>query len=183
MRQKTCKNKDCKSKFTPDRQMQTTCDYSCAIAFSNQLREKREKNKKKEARAEVKKFNNNDITKLKKKAEEVCNKYIRLRDKKEPCISCLYEGNNRQWHAGHYKPKGGFSGLRYNELNIHKQCSICNNHLSGNLVPYRDNLIEKIGQTEVDKLETGDHIKRWTKEELHVIIEEYRFKIKELESK
>jgi hypothetical protein len=43
--------------------------------------------------------------------------------------------------------------LRFNTYNCHKQCAPCNNHLSGNLVEYRANLINKIGQARVDWLE------------------------------
>ena len=131
-----------------------------------------------EGRIALKKFNDTDVNVLKKVAQKVCNTYIRLRDKNEPCISCGYNGIARQWHSGHYKPIGGFSALRFNELNIHKQCSICNNHLSGNLVLYRENLIKKIGLQEVETLESCSETKRYSVEELQEITRYYRAKIK-----
>ena len=36
--------------------------------------------------------------------------------------------------------------------NVHKQCSVCNNHLSGNIGEYTPRLIEKIGQEKFDRL-------------------------------
>jgi len=178
MKQKTCKS--CKEKFTPERQMQTTCSFECAIAYSKVLTERKAKSAKREARRALKQFNDSDINLLKRKAQKLCNEYIRLRDAKEPCISCLYVGNGRQWHSGHYKPQGGNSLLRFDERNIHKQCSICNNHKSGNLVPYRENLIKKIGLETVEELESMNTVKKWSKEELEIIIHEYKFKIKQI---
>lgn len=181
MREKTCKA--CKTKFTPDREMQTTCSYSCAIDYARYNQDKKAKAKKTDARRELKKFNNNDTTVLKKKVQDKCNEYIRLRDEKEPCISCLYSGDGRQWHAGHYKPQGGNSALRYDERNIHKQCSICNTHKSGNLAEYRINLIKKIGVEEVEDLEATKNIKKWTKEDLNVLLDQFKYKIKKLKER
>ena len=133
-----------------------------------------------EGRVALRKFNNTDTNVLKKVAQKVCNTYIRLRDKEEPCISCGYSGTGRQWHAGHYKPSGGFSALRFDELNIHKQCNQCNVFLSGNLVSYRENLIKKIGIDEVERLESCSATKRYSVEELQEIAQYYKAKIKEL---
>jgi len=178
---KTCKA--CKEKFVPEREMQTTCCYSCAIDYARYNQEKRAKAKKAEARRELKKFNNNDTTLLKKKVQDECNKYIRLRDSKEPCISCLYSGTGRQWHAGHYRPQGGNSALRYDERNIHKQCSICNTHKSGNLAEYRKNLIKKIGLESVEELEASHSIKKWTKDELDALMTKFKYKIKVIQER
>lgn len=90
-----------------------------------------------------------------KEAQAEFNKFIRLRDKDEPCISCQ-RFHTGQYHAGHYRSVGAHPELRFNELNNHKQCAPCNNHLSGNLVDYRINLIKKIGLEKVEWLE-GPH--------------------------
>jgi len=183
VKQKTCENKECKQKFTPERQTQSVCSYSCSIAYTKQLQEKRCESNKKAARKALKQFNDSDINLLKRKAQEVCNKYIRLRDRKEPCISCGYIGSGRRWDAGHYRPQGGNSSLRYDERNIHKQCYPCNIPKSGNLVPYRENLIKKIGLETVEELESMNTIKKWSEDELKAIISQYKWKIKELENR
>ena len=90
-----------------------------------------------------------------KEAQSEFNKFIRLRDAKEPCISCQRH-HQGQYHAGHYLTVGAHPELRFNELNNSKQCSPCNLHLSGNLVNYRINLIKKIGLDKVEGLE-GPH--------------------------
>ena len=125
-------------------------------------------------------FKQNDKKHLINVARDTFNKYIRLRDKDEPCISCGYisDGkNSRQWHAGHYRPAGQNTALRFDERNVHKQCSICNNYKSGNLVAYRENLIKKIGIEEVERLETEKPVKKWTAEELQDIINIYKAKL------
>ena len=82
------------------------------------------------------------------------NAWIRARDAGSPCISCgTYQG---EWHAGHYRSVGSEPSLRFEPDNVHLQCAPCNTHLSGNPIPYRANLIKKIGLERVEWLE-GPH--------------------------
>lgn len=79
--------------------------------------------------------------------QTLVNTYVRLRDDKSGCISCDKPFDwNGQWHASHYYSRGHSSSLRFNLWNIHKSCSICNNHLSGNIGEYTPRLINKIGK-------------------------------------
>jgi len=177
------KCKICKSEYDKRNISHLVCSYECSIEYAKKSSLKKEKATKQKARKALKSFNNSDVNVLKRKAQEICNKYIRLRDKNLPCISCNHDFNQgRQAHAGHYRPQGGNSLWRYDERNIHKQCSICNNHLSGNLVPYRENLISKVGIEIVEELENTNTIKKWTKPELENIIEYYKNKIKVLQN-
>lgn len=174
MNDKTCPH--CKQRYEPIRSFQKHCLETACIEKGN---EKLRETKRKVNRKALKQFNDSDMSKLKRKTQTVCNQYIRLRDGKK-CISCGFEGSKRQFHAGHFLPQGGNSLLRYDESNIHSQCSICNNYKSGNLVPYRINLIEKIGLDKVEEMESMRTIKKWTADELKEIIEYYKNKIKEL---
>ena len=72
--------------------------------------------------------------------------------------------------------------MALNELNCHKQCAPCNNHLSGNLVNYRVNLIEKKGLDKVEWLEGLHEPKKYTVDELWDIEKQYKQKLKELQS-
>lgn len=173
-RLKTCKH--CKNSFIPTRPMQTTCGYLCALEHA---KEKAKAQQGKDKRKAIKQFKDNDIAVLKRLAQTLVNKYVRVRDNLKPCISCGFTGDSRQWHAGHYMPMGSNGAIRYHEDNIHKQCSICNNYLSGNLAMYRINLIEKIGLEKVEWLESQKQTKKWTVEELREIIKHYRQKLKE----
>lgn len=51
---------------------------------------------------------------------------------------------------------------------------------SGNLVPYRVELINRIGQEAVDEIESNHNRHRWTVEECRTIKAEYQQKLKKL---
>ena len=172
VRAKTCKA--CQIKFIPERQFQAVCSWECSLEYNKILKQKKVRKEKKE-------FKENDIAVLKRLAQTLVNKWIRVRDNALPCISCGFNGDSRQWHASHYMPMGNNSAIRFNEENIHKACSICNNHLSGNLVPYRFALINKIGIDRVEWLEQQKQPKKWSLEELKEIIKTYKEKIKNKE--
>lgn len=167
--------------------MQKVCSPKCAIILSKeQSRKKREKQDKQE-RLEIKKRMTALKQKIKSRSEWLddlqswVNKFIRLRDKNEPCISCgrYHQG---QYHAGHYRSVGACPELRFCELNVHKQCAPCNDHKSGNIIEYRINLVKKIGVDKVEWLERQDHEpKKYTIEDCKEIIKYYKAKIKELD--
>lgn len=114
-----------------------------------------------------------------KVAQTTFNHYIRLRDEIEPCISCQRH-HKGQYHAGHYRTTAAAPQLRFNEFNVAKQCSACNNYKSGNITEYRINLVKKIGVQEVEKLESDNTVKKYSIEEVKEINETYKRKIKEL---
>jgi hypothetical protein len=118
----------------------------------------------------------NDIKLRRKAAVTAFNAFIRLRDALEPCISCQ-RYHTGQYHAGHYKPAGINSALKFNELNVHKQCAPCNNNLSGNLTNYRINLIAKIGIDAVIELENNKQIISYNCEQLKSIEVKYKSKL------
>lgn len=167
LRQRKCKF--CTRWFTPDRKGQETCSEQCAIDIIPKKRAK-------EKRKGLKQFRKTDKAVLMREAQTVFNRYIRYRDRDEPCISCGHKGG-RQVHAGHYMPVGGNGNNRFNEDNCNSQCSICNNYKSGNLALYRESLIKKIGLEKVEKLEKKI-AKVWTIEELTDIIATYKQKLK-----
>lgn len=164
----------------------TTLMNKCAKCLADNAKKKREEDNKifsrddvKKARKKLKKLSDSDRSVMTRKAQTAFNAYIRKRDEKEPCISCGRH-HQGQYHAGHYRSVGSSPENRYNELNVHKQCSACNNHLSGNLIPYRVNLIDKIGLDAVELIENSSKAKKYTVEELKEIEQEYKCKLKEL---
>jgi hypothetical protein len=163
--------------FTPHSRQHLCCHYTCAIEYT---KEEKQRRKEKSKRLELKKYNQEDISYMLKQTQDIFNRYIRLRDKHLPCVSCGHTGD-RQRHAGHFRPVGRNSQHRFNPLNAHSQCSICNNHMSGNLVQYREELIKRIGQKALDQLETDNTPKKWTIEELQAIQDEYKAMCRELE--
>jgi len=166
-RKRKCKL--CRSYYSPREKWQETCSTECAIAY---LPTKRAKEKRKA----IKQFKETDKATLMRKAQTLFNRYIRYRDVDLPCISCGHKGN-RQIHAGHFMPVGSNGHIRFDEDNCHAQCSICNNHKSGNLSEYEPNLLKKIGKEKLAKLKVK-FTKNWTIDELKAIITKYTDKLK-----
>lgn len=156
------------------------CDSKCATAHAmEKQQQKREKDFKKRTRELKTKVRDNDRGYWLKQAQAAFNAFIRVRDEKEPCISCGRH-HDGQYHAGHYRTVGAHPELRFDELNCHKQCSVCNNHLSGNLLEYRISLIKKIGQGAVEVLEGPHDPKKYSIDDLKAIKKEYDQKKKDL---
>jgi len=190
-RRKKCK--ECGQLFVPTREMQPCCDYACEVMYIDKnldtLVNDGKKRTIKEQNKKLKDFKDKDKSFQMGKAQQVFNKFVRLRDINEPCISCDYiwnENNHqRQAHASHFMSVGKAKGLRFNEDNVHKSCQQCNTHLSGNLVEYRPRLINKIGLEKVEELELlskSKEPKKYSVEDYKNIIHTYNLKIKELES-
>lgn len=127
------------------------------------------------------------ISKLLLMTQEVFNAFIRKRDSMGDyfiCESCKKPKPLDQMNAGHFYSAGNHSYLRFNENNVHGQCIQCNLHLHGNLLPYRENLIKKIGIVELEKLDIWkNYCSKWDRLQLVGMIEYYRNRIKDLESK
>lgn len=173
-----CKNKTCGIKFAPVMPGQRTHDYKCAIELAKQERAKKQAKEERKINKETRERLKSRSDHL-REAQTIFNKFIRLRDEKEPCISCGRH-HKGQYHAGHYRTVGACGELRFEEFNCHKQCAPCNDHLSGNIVNYRINLIKKIGIEKVEWLEGNHEPKKYTIPEITGIKERYKQKIKEL---
>ena len=150
----------------------------CTEAFWKAVKEKRIKDAQKKKRQFKK--DNETVQELMKRAQKVFNEYIRLRDKGKPCISC--NGKlGAKYDAGHYVSSGSSKALTFDENNVHAQCVACNQHKHGNLISYREGLIERIGLVWVQHLELRRHDSiKYTRNELQQIITEYKQKVKNL---
>lgn len=98
----------------------------------------------------IQKYSKLSTSNLKARAIRVFNKWIRERDKEEPCICC---GKFGALQAGHFYSAGKYNHMRFNPDNVHGQLKGCNYFKSGNLLEYRKRLIEKIGEERVKKLD------------------------------
>lgn len=128
-----------------------------------------------------------------KEAQEAFNKFIRLRDRDKPCVSCCDASPTQacggQWDAGHYLSVGSHPELRFNEDNCHKQCKVCNGG-AGKYQrkkravddAYRAELIRRIGLERVEALENRKYEPgKWTADDLRAIRDDYRKRCRELE--
>jgi hypothetical protein len=170
-----CKN--CKEEFKPVRFGQKFCfDPLCLQVWIAQEKSKQWKKTKAKLKSEL--MTTQDYLKI---AQQVFNKYIRLRDKGKPCISC--QTTPKKENAGHYFSSGGHSNVRFDEQNVHLQCEHCNSFLSGNLIEYKKHLKKRIGHDEYILLRQRAYItKQWTPDELKKLINLYKKKIKEYET-
>ena len=177
------KCKVCAREFYPARQMQKVCGWQCGLSIARKTTEKDEAKRKKEERKQDRKKLDElrPLSWFHAKTTKAVHEYIRLRDKNEPCISCGAM-SAAQWDAGHLISRGSNPTLRYEYLNIHKQCSVCNQHLSGNLIRYQDNLIKKIGKEAVDWLKGPHKPRKWTREDLEAIEKDAKERIAMLKS-
>ena len=185
---KKCRVAGCGVLFVPARLGQAVCSPACAILDAPKNLERARKSLAQIERREIKVRKE----KLKSRADHLreaqaaVNEFIRLRDAHLPCISCdslpsdhdLMTGS--RWDAGHYRSVGVCPELRFEPLNIHRQCVRCNRNLSGNAVEYRIRLVLRIGTEKVDWLEGPHPARKYTVDEIKAIKADYRTKTREL---
>ena len=173
--------KCCKDKFESKHFNQKFClvKGKCLLSQVEYSKEMQRKawRKDKKKRKEALKTRGDYLNEL----QTLVNRYTRLRDKGQPCISCGTTKQTIKYDAGHYYSVGAYPNMRFKLDNIHRQCYKCNRELSGNPIEYRPRLIEKIGVVRFNHL---DKIKN---EPLKLSIEEiqdqkkiFRAKIKEI---
>ncbi|WP_338513420.1 recombination protein NinG [Pseudomonas poae] len=185
---KKCRVATCRALFVPARMGQAVCSPACAMIDAP-----RHEPKARKALADIER---KDIKvrkeKLKSRADHLreaqaaVNEYVRLRDAHLPCISCDSTPNDddlmtgSRWDAGHYRSVGACPELRFEPLNIHRQCVKCNRNLSGNAVEYRIRLVQRIGAEKVAWLEGLHAPCKYTVEEIKAIKAKYRAMTREL---
>jgi hypothetical protein len=156
--------------------LQKNCfDPNCVTEWINEVKQKNWQKKKAKLKADL--MTVQDYIKL---SQQVFNKYIRLRDVGNVCISC--QKKPLKENAGHFYNANNHWSIRFDERNVHLQCEHCNTFLSGNLIYYRENLLKKIGIEEFENLSTeAMKTRKFTIEELKEIIATYKKKCKEIE--
>ncbi len=185
---KKCRVATCRASFVPSRMGQAVCSPACAMIDAP-----RHAPKARKALADIER---KDIRvrkeKLKSRADHLreaqaaVNEYVRLRDAHLPCISCDSTPNDSdlmtgsRWDAGHYRSVGACPELRFEPLNIHRQCVKCNRNLSGNAVEYRIRLVQRIGAEKVAWLEGLHAPCKYTVDEIKAIKAKYRAMTREL---
>ena len=178
-KEKKCKV--CLDKFAPVQFAQVVCNYKCAIVHSNNLKANKQKKEWNEEKA-ILRDKLKTLGQYEQDAKTSFQKWVRMRDKALPCISCGVK-ETELFDGGHYFKAEIFSGLIFDERNCHKQCRKCNRFLNGNELQYRSGLIERYGINFVEQLESESNSKRdykYTKEELIAKKLKYDILIKEL---
>jgi hypothetical protein len=172
----------CRKEFSPFNSLQVACGPRCAIEVAKKQAEKTRQAEEKQDRAKHRE--RKQALKSRgdwlREAQHAFNRYIRARDHGKPCISCG-RSTGAKVNAGHYLTVGAHPELRFEPLNCHLQCEHCNCYLSGNLIRYRQRLIEVVGQETVDWLEGPHEPKKYTIEDIKEIKAKYSKMARELE--
>ena len=184
MKRKTCKA--CSTKLPEGlKPWVTWCSEDCGTKLAMKNLERDARNKERALGRERREFNAACRAKLKtrsdwlREAQIAFNAYIRERDKHLPCVACL-KFTNLKWNAGHYRSVGSCPALRFEPLNCWKCCEPCNSYLSGNLIEYHKELLNRIGAEKLAWLEGPHEAKKYTVEDIIAIKAHYKFLLKSL---
>ena len=182
-RQRKCANPACDVKFTP-KIGQKVCCWQCGLAIAdqpaNQKKARMAIDQRERREIKVRKQKVKRRSEYMQEAQDAFNAWIRQRDAGQPCISCGTTADV-QYCAGHYRTVGACPELRFEPLNVHRQCNKnCNLERSGNIVEYRIRLVKKIGADAVAWLEGPHEPKKYTIEDLQQIKAKYRALLRDL---
>lgn len=180
---KVCRVASCGASFTPARLGQAVCSPACGLLDAATNREKARKSLAEVGRKELRAAKERIKPKgqYMREAQAAFNAWVRERDSALGCVSCDRPSTwSGQWHASHFRSVGSSPEHRFNPANVHKACSICNNHLSGNILGFLPELERRIGAEEVQALLGPSEPKRYTIEDLKALTAHYRALTREL---
>ena len=182
---KKCAVRACRKPFVPAQSFQSWCSPECGVQIA---RDKQQKERKSLAKIERKAIRDakervKSRSEHMKEAQAAFNAWVRERDAGLPCISCGTTANV-QYAAGHYRTTQAAPELRFEPLNVHRQCNRnCNMGKSGNLIEYRIGLVARIGADAVAWLEGKHDPKHYSIDDLKAIKAEYQQKLRELKER
>lgn len=162
----------CTTEYIPRSSLQKVChNYKCAMEFNRQVDERnaaRQKRKQERLQRDDLRQRRERLkgkSEWNREAQAAVNKFIFWRDYGDPCIACgkplNYGVRGGAVDASHYRSRGAAPWLRFNVFNNNAGCVHCNRDLSGNLIPYRINLIEKFGLHRVERIEHDNTVRKF----------------------
>ncbi|UIL51539.1 recombination protein NinG [Pantoea agglomerans] len=162
----------CTTEYIPRSSLQKVChNYKCAMEFNRQVDERnaaREKRKQERLQRDDLRQRRERLkgkSEWNREAQAAVNKFIFWRDYGDPCIACgkplNYGVRGGAVDASHYRSRAAAPWLRFNVFNNNAGCVHCNRDLSGNLIPYRINLIEKFGLHRVERIEHDNTVRKF----------------------
>jgi hypothetical protein len=126
------------------------------------------------------------LPKLKKQVLDLFAQYVKLKAASEGKLFCYtcdapLKLNTSNCQLGHYLSRGAYPGLTFEPNNSRPQCYRCNIHLHGNLIEFRERLINEIGMGAVMQLEGFRHMQvKLSRSDYTEMINKYTLLIKEL---
>jgi len=181
---KTKKCRNCGERFEPFSSLEKFCrknDCRVKLAMFNLEQIKKRQAKEQNNRLKERKASIKTLSDFRRELQVLVNKYVRLRDRNKPCISCGKK-LKAKFDAGHFFSVGSYPSLRFDyEKNIHGQCVHCNQHLRGNIHNYRINLIKRIGLCNFIELEKrSQETRHFMKHEIIELIEHMKIELKKI---
>jgi hypothetical protein len=140
---KKCKN--CGKQFEPSNTIQSVCGLQCALKVSAAKTKQKEVEKKKlnlKLKESLKTLGD-----YKKELQIEVNKIVRLIDEGCKCLACGV--TNAKFDASHFRGVGAWDNLRFNLHNIYSGCARCNTYQNGNLIKFREGIIETFGESQM----------------------------------
>jgi hypothetical protein len=124
------------------------------------------------------------LSALEKKLDRVFSEYIRRKDADHGgTVDCCTCGKLFYWKevdAGHFV-KRQHRSIRWDERNVHPQCTRCNHFMGGRQDDYAQFVIKKYGQTVFDELMLLKYqTVKYTRADLMDMIELYQEKLSKL---
>ena len=177
----------CRTHYVKSSPLQKVCSPKCAITHVSQTKDRQKGRAAAEDRRQTREKLKAMETypQLVKKAQTAFNAYIRCRDAGKPCISCgkhvMTDKVGGGADCGHYRSVGSAVHMRFVEENANLQCKQCNQYKSGNHVEYRKGLIERIGLEAVERIESDQTLRKYTKEGLIELAKHYRAEARKLQ--
>ena len=115
---------------------------------------------------------------LVRKADQAFSRYIRQRHANEGgWVECCTCGKAMHWSecdAGHFV-KRGHAAARFDERNVHPQCTGCNHFRDGAQDEYAAFIVRTYGEQVLHELLALKRaVKRWSAAELRELVEKYR---------
>lgn len=162
------KCKVCKKEYEKRNINHLVCSYDCVIKYKN-------KPKKRKYTKASEKSRNELVLILQKEFNKFIRKRDLINDSVFKCINCSKMKNVSKMDAGHYLAVSTHPSVRFNEFNVHGQCSYCNRFSSSGHLNYKENLIKKIGIDNFNRLiHKSNYPLKLTKQEILELIKHYR---------
>lgn len=137
--------------------------------------------KKSSAKAKSQKIS---TSKLKKKADELFSRYIRLKNSKNgktTCYTCKAVADWKEHQCGHFVSRVHLS-TRWDEDNARVQCFACNIWRKGNYDEFSRNLVKEMGPSILDELNARKNaIKSMKRYDYELLIDDLKEKIANLD--
>lgn len=161
------KCKSCKKPFYPSKTTQSVCSLGCAVKLAEQKEGKMVLRRAEKEGIKQLAISLKTLGDYKKELQIEVNKIVRLIDEGCKCLACGV--TNAKFDASHFRGVGAWDNLRFNLHNIYSGCARCNTYQNGNLIKFREGIIETFGDSQmayIDDLNVIYPIVKLNKDEL-----------------